>query len=153
MFRNILIIIAMISIVGCSSHPVIRDVQYTDDDYVIAARTKEVEVQAQRTYPFNQERNAWVDVWYIRLSNNHTDTNWCASIEWRSMDYNINVPNAWFYLPAGEKLNIGSVVQKTWELERDVITIDDAAFKVFRLNLLEPTDGRCIVIQEKKYID
>lgn len=147
MIKNILTIVAILSVIGCSHRP-IRYVQYTDDEYVIAARTNKVEVQARRTTPFNETRNVWVDVWYIRLVNNHKDQDWCAGIEWRSMDYSINVPNAWFYVPAQHKMNIGAAVQRTWELGNDTITINDAAFMVFRLNLRKPNGGECFINEE-----
>lgn len=143
MIKNILILLTVFAVMGCSSRP-IKTIQY-DGDYIIAARTKQVEVQAEHTYPFQKDKDVWVDVWLIRLVNNHKDKDWCASIDWRSMDYSIKVPNVWFYIPAYSTMNIGSVVQKTWELSIGTVTIDDSTFAVHRLNLLKPQDGRCVI--------
>jgi len=144
MFKHILTTVAILSIVGCSARP-IKDVQYTDEGYVVAARTKQVEVQAQHTYPFQQSRDVWVDVWYLRLVNNDKDRAWCAGIDWRQMDYTINVPNVWFYLPANSYSDIGSAVQQTWRLNESTLTFSDAAFEVYRLNLMKPKNGQCVV--------
>ena len=144
MIKNIIIVLSLFAVIGCSHRP-IKTMQYTDDGYVIAARTKQVEVQAKHTAPIRDNAGILSDLWFIRIANNHKGKDWCVGIEWRSMDYSINVPNGWFYLPAGHKLNIGAVIQETWELGSNTFTFDDAAFEVFRLNLIKPTNGRCII--------
>lgn len=149
MIKNILIAVAILSIIGCSARP-IRTVQYTDDTYIIAARTKKVEVQAQKQSPLHIKEDLWVDSWNLRLVNNDTKKSWCASIDWRQMDYTIQVPNVWFYLPPNSYTDIGLAVQKTWQLSESTLTFNDAAFTVYRLKLLKPSKGQCVVKSKQR---
>jgi hypothetical protein len=144
MLKHILTSVAIISIIGCSARP-IRTVEYTSDNYVIGARTKNVEVHAKHTFPFEKQKDVWVDVWTLRLVNNDKDRAWCAGIDWRHMDYTINVPSIWFYLPANSYSDIGSAVQQSWTLTEAVMTFDDAAFSVYKLHLMKPLNGQCVV--------
>lgn len=143
MIKHILTLVAILSIIGCSARP-IRDVQYVEDDYILAARTKSVEVHAKRTHPFELNEGVWVDVWLLRLVNTHMKKDWCASIDWRQMDYAIRVPKAWFYLPPNSYMDIGAAVQETWTFIETELTFDDAAFSVYRLNLMKPIEGQCV---------
>lgn len=147
MFKHAFILLTALAVIGCSARP-IRTVQYTDDGYIVAARTKSVEVQAQRTESIHAETDAWVDVWNIRLVNKHRKQDWCASIEWRHLDYMIQVPNVWFYLPAHSYSDIGRAVQQMWKLDKTTLTFTDAAFAVYRLNLKKPNEGQCVVKTE-----
>ena len=144
MLKHILTFLAIVSIVGCSARP-IREVQHVGDGYILAARTKSVEVHAQRMDPFQAKRDLWIDVWNLRLVNNDKKKDWCASVEWRHMDYDIQVPNVWFYLPSYSYTDIGHAVQSSWKYDDMQFTLDDAAFSVFRLNFLKPKNGQCVV--------
>lgn len=143
MFKRIALSLAIVSVIGCSAGPIKKAV-YTEDGYVIAARTKQVEVQALRANPFRTTDGAWLDTWHIRLANNDKQNAWCASIEWRNMDYNIYVANVWYHLPPYSEMNVGTAIQEVWNFTGTHITIDDAAFSVYRLNILKPNDGKCV---------
>lgn len=140
MLKHILTVIAIISVVGCASTP--GPVRYTNDGYAVAGSTKLVEVQAEQALP-SEDQNALVDVWYIRVVNNDDNKDWCVGVEWRTLDYTINVPNQWFYVPARSYSNIGSTIQRTWDVGNVNITMPDAGFAVYKVLLRKPINGQC----------
>ncbi len=127
----------MLTLVGCSSAPVLND------GYAIAGKNKKVSIQARHTSPFQKYTGVWVDVWHIRIVNNDRSKDWCVGVEWRALDYTINVANNWFYVPAESRVDIGSVVQRTWDFGGGPMTFDTAGFAVYKVLLRKPNNGQC----------
>jgi len=127
--------------VGCTAHQQ-QPIRYTDDGYAVVGSSKLIEVQAEHAIPFKRD-NLWYDLWYLRIVNNDRNNGWCANIEWRALDYSLNVPNQWFYVPAYSYINIGSATQQSWEVGNINIIMPDAGFAVRRVNLKKPIRNQC----------
>ncbi len=141
MTKHILTVLVLLSLVGCATHQQ-KPIRYTDDGYAIPGSAKKVEVQAEHATPFKKD-GTWYDIWYLRIANYDKNRDWCADIEWRTLDYSINVPNQWFHVPAYNYINIGSAVQRSWDIGNMSITMPDAGFAVYRVNLKKPINGKC----------
>ncbi len=125
--------------VGCSSAPI------HEDGYVTVGKNKNISVQARHTSPFQKTPGVWVDVWYLRIVNGDKRKNWCVAIEWRALDYAINVPNTWFYVPALSYVNIGSTVQQTWDFGNGPMTFDHSGFAVYKVLVRKASGGECLL--------
>lgn len=136
MIKYIFLVLVILATIGCSTTTV-------KDGYVTAGQNKKIQVQAQHASAFQKYTGVWVDVWWLRIANNDQGKDWCVAIEWRALDYTINVPNVWFYVTASSRLRIGSAVQKTWEFGRSALTFDDAGFAVYKVLLRKPNGDSC----------
>ncbi len=140
MLKYFLISLTMLSVSGCATAP--EPIRYTNDGYAIVGEEENVQIQADHAQPFKQGE-AWIDMWYIRIVNNDDAMDWCVGIEWRTLDYTINVPNRWFYVSSYRYLNIGSSTQRTWEVGDMNIAMPDAGFAVYRVLLKKPINRQC----------
>jgi len=136
--KYVITLFLLIELIGCSA-PQIRD-----DGYIIISEGKNVEVQALHAQPFKYSETAPIDIWHIRVANTSSRNDWCVGIEWQTLDFIMNVPNHWFFVPAMETLDIGTAVQQTWQFDGSAMTFDDAGFMVYRLLLNKPENNRCI---------
>jgi len=82
------------------------------------------------------EQDVVINKWEVRYVN-AGDVSLCINVTFINNDYAINIADGWYQLEPTSTIYVGDITQEYWELEEAVITLDDAAWAV---NIIEVVD-------------
>jgi hypothetical protein len=152
MIKQIFILLILFVVVGCSTYGPIRRIQYVEDDWLLAGRDIKNKVQIHARQYIMEDmvlgQLLTQDSWFIRAEN-FDDKDWCVGIDWRTMDYNIYVPNTWIFLPRKKIKNLGYAIQRIWKFDETYFSFSDAKWFINEVKLMKPINQTCKQLKNK----
>lgn len=145
---------------GCSTTPEVMEeplgFKFAGDGWLVALEKDKVLALAKRiedtvdyvAVPFNTvDYQVFIlDTWLFSIEN-RSNKDICVKPILLSTGYTVNIQAGWYHMPAGAHKNIGTLVQRTWTLQRESFLVDDSQWKVDSLNIVDFKEGAGCVIQ------
>jgi len=82
------------------------------------------------------EHDVVINKWEVRYVN-ASDVSLCINVTFINNDYAINIADGWYHLEPTSTIYVGDITQEYWELDEAIVTLDDAAWAV---NIIEVVD-------------